>query len=434
MQVSVERTGNLERRLTVQVPAKRVEEEVDSRLRNLARRVKMDGFRPGKVPFKVVKRKYDRQVRTEVVSDLMRQTLQEALHQEDLHPAGGPKIEPKNMEPGQGLEYSATFEVYPEIEPASLEGKTVERPAVEVTEADVDRMLDRLRTQRSTFEPVERAAAEGDQVTIDFEGTIDGEPFSGNTGEKVPVVLGSGSMIEGFEEQLTGVKPGEHRTLEVRFPDDYQGREVAGKTAKFEVTASSVAEPKLPALDADFARSMGVQSGDLEELRAAVRTNMERELEQAVRSRIKQQVMDALLEANDIEVPRALVEEEIDRSIQQATQQRPEQLKNLNIPREVFEEGASRRVKLGLLMGEVMRKNNLQVDADRVRSTLESVASTYENPEQVKEMYVSNPDRRRELEGHVLEEQVIDYLLGQLNVQEKAMSFDELMNPDERDN
>ncbi|NIP71904.1 MAG: trigger factor [Gammaproteobacteria bacterium] len=432
MHVSVEQTGSLERRITVQVPAERVEDEVASRLRRLAGRVKMDGFRPGKVPFKMVQRKYDQQVRSEVVSELMRETLQQAIRQEDLHPAGGPRLEPKTLEPGKALEYSATFEVYPKIELAPLSSITIERPVVEITDQDVDHMLDRLRAQRTTWQAVQREAREGDQVLIDFEGTADGQPFSGNKGEQVPVVLGSGSMVEGFEEQLAGAAPGEHRTIEVHFPQDYRGEEVAGRTAVFEVDVASVSEPKVPEIDEDFARGFGVPSGDVAELRAEVRNNMARELEQTVRSRLKQQAMDALLEANAIEVPKALVEEEIDRAIQQALKRRPESMRKLNLPREVFEESARRRVALGLLMGEVIRAGGIELDAARVGSTLESVASTYENPEQIKEMYTKTPSLRRELEGHVLEEQVVDYLLEQAVVQDKPMVFDELMNAADR--
>lgn len=431
MQVSVEQTGNLERKVTVQVPAERVEDEVTNRLRNLARRVRMDGFRPGKVPFKVVQKRYDGQVRGEVLSDLVQQTLSEALRQENLRPAGGPRIEPKKMEPGQALEYSAIFEVYPQIELASLDSAAVEKPAAEVTDADVDKMLEKLRTQRATWNEVEREAREGDQITVNFEGSIDGQVFAGGKGDQVPIVLGSGTMIEGFESQLEGAKAGEHRTVDVRFPDDYRAKEVAGKDAKFEVDVVKVAEPVLPEMDDDFAQAFGVKEGGVEALRSEVRGNMERELEQKVRAHIKEQVLERLLEANEIEVPKALVDEEITRLISQATGKSPEELRGMNLPREAFEERARKRVALGLLIGEVINKNELQLDADRVSETLNRVAASYEDPEEVIQAYRKNPSLRNDLEAHVMEEQVVDLLVGQMQVKEKRMAFDDLMNEGE---
>ncbi len=431
MQVSVEQTGSLERKLTVQVPAERIEDEVTNRLRNLARRVRMDGFRPGKVPFKVVQKRYDGQVRGEVLSDLVQQTLTEALRQENLQPAGGPRIEPKQMEPGQALEYSAVFEVYPQIELASLENAEVERPTAQVTDADVDKMLEKLRTQRATWDAVDREARDGDQVMVNFEGTIDGEVFSGGKGEQVPIVLGSGSMIEGFEAQLIGAKSGDHRTVEVRFPDDYRAQEVAGKDAKFEVDVKTVSEPVLPELDDDFARAFGVAEGGANALRSEVRGNMERELAQKLRSKTKEEVLERLRAANDIEVPKALVDEEITRLMAQATGKRPEELKGLNLPREVFEDRARQRVALGLLIGEVIKTNEVQLDAERVRETLERVASSYEDPEEVKQAYRKNPSLRNDLEAHVMEDQVVDLLLGQMKIKEKQLAFDEVMNEGE---
>ena len=428
MQVSVETTGGLERKITVQVPAERVEGEITSRLRDLARRVRMDGFRPGKVPFKVVQRQYDGQVRSEVVGDVMQQTLQEALIQEKLNPAGGPTIEPKNLTPGEALEYSATFEVYPEIELASFDSAAIERPVAEVTDADVDAMLEKLRVQRVTWDTVERAAKEEDQVTISFEGTIDGEPFNGGKADNVPVVLGAGRFIEGFETQLVGAKAGDQRTVEVDFPQDYAGKDVAGKHAVFAVNVIAVSEPKLPEIDDEFARSFGITDGGIEALRRDVRANMQRELDDAIRSRVKQQVMDALLDLNKIDLPKALVEEEIDRLLKQTSEQQPEAMRNLNLPRELFQEQANRRVSLGLLIGEVIRKNEIKLDAERVRTTLENFAETYEDPQEVISAYRKNRSLMREIEGHVIEEQVVDLLLGQARVTDKAMSFDELVN------
>jgi len=432
MEVSVEQTGNLERRVTVQVPADRIETEVTNRLRDLARRVRMDGFRPGKVPFKVVQRRYDGQVRGEVVSDVMQQSLVEALEQQNLRPAGGPQIEPKALERGKALEFTATFEVYPEIKLNPLADVAVEKPVAEVTDADVDRMLEKLRTQRVTWKAVEREAREGDQIIANFEGSIDGEAFAGGKGEQVPVVLGSGSMIEGFEEQLMGAKAGEHRTLDVHFPDDYRAKEVAGKEAKFEVDVTQISEPELPALDDDFAKAFGVSEGGVEALRAEVRGNMERELEQKVQSVLKERVLEKLLDANPVDTPKALVDEEITRLAAQMTGKRPEEIKGLNLPREVFEEQAHRRVALGLLIGEVIRTNEIKIDPERVRSTLERVASSYEDPQEVVDKYRKTPSLRNELEGHVLESQVVESLLQQMKVEETPTSFEEIMGEGEQ--
>lgn len=423
MQVSVETTSGLERRMTVQVPAERIEQEIDSRLRDLARRVRLDGFRPGKVPLKVVKRRYDGQVRNEVVSEVMQRTFQEAVIQEKLHPAGGPKIEPKQMEPGQALEYSATFEVYPEVELASMAEVTIERPVAEVADEDVDQVIERLRKQRTVWNAVERAAVDGDQVVVSFKGRIDGEAFSGGQAENVPVVLGSGDMIPGFEEQLVGAKSGEQRSIAVTFPEDYGSQEVAGKSAVFEVEVASVSEAQLPEVDEEFARSFGVADGSVEAMRKEVRANMERELKDKIRAELKKQVMDALLERNDIAVPTALVEDEIDRAMQQSLQQQPESMRNMQLPRSIFADSARRRVTLGLLLGEILRVNDIKLDAERVRATLEELASTYDQPDQVIAAYRNDRSLMTELEGHVLEEQVVDFMLEQAKVVEKPTTF-----------
>lgn len=430
MQVSVETTNGLERKMTVQVPAEQIETEVESRLRDLARKVKMDGFRPGKVPLKVVKRQYDERVRSEVVSEVVERSFQEAVIQEKLRPAGGPKIEPKSINPGQALEYSATFEVYPEIALAALTDVTIDKPVAEVTDGDVDKMIETLRKQRSTWDPVERPSAEGDQVMISFVGTIGGEPFSGGKAENVPLVLGSGDMIPGFEEQLTGVSAGQHAVLKITFPADYGHAEIAGKDAEFAVDVISVSQRQLPDLDDDFARSFGITDGAMDALRAEVRSNMQRELNDKVRAKLKQQVMDALVEKHSIEVPSSLVEQEIDRAIQQALQQQPESMRNIQLPRTVFADGARRRVTLGLLLGEILRANDIKLDADRVRSTLQSVASTYDDPQEVIDAYRKNRSLMSELEGHVLEEQVVDMILGQVKLVDKPVTFDEMTNTD----
>ncbi|MFA7096418.1 MAG: trigger factor [Gammaproteobacteria bacterium] len=431
MQVSVEATGGLERRITVQVPAERIEKEIDDRLKSLTRTARVAGFRPGKVPFKVIERKYGAQVRQEVLGEVVQSSFYEAVAQEKLRPAGGPKIEAGKVEPGQNLEYSATFEVYPEIHLASLEGVSIERPVAEVTDEDVERVINTLRKQRVTWNEVDRPGQNEDRLVIDFEGLIEGAPFPGNTGKQVALVLGSGSFIPGFEEQLIGARAGEQRTFDVQFPDDYPAKEVAGKQVRFQVNVSSVSEPQLPEVDESFAKSFGISDGSVQSLRDEVRQNMRRELDQTIRNKVKQQVMDALLEKNKIDLPSALVEQEIDQLIAQAQEQfrDPARRQNLSLPRSLFEEQARRRVALGLIIGEVIKANEIKLDQARVRQMVEGLASTYEHPEEVVNWYYSNRNLLSGIEALVLEEQVVDLLLQQMNVTDTPTEFDSLMNP-----
>jgi len=423
MQVSVESTGNLERKMTVQVPSEQIESEVTTRLQSLAREVKLDGFRPGKVPFKVVKKRFDGRVRQEVMTEVMQRTLYEALTEEKINPAGGPQIEPINMKAGETLEYVATFEVYPEIELADMSDSKVELPVVEVGDEDLDKMLDKLRTQRATFKEVDRAAQESDEITISFEGTIDGEAFGGNKAENTPLVLGSGQMIAGFEDQLTGASAGEHHSLEITFPEDYQGKEVAGKQAVFEVDVVKVSEAELPELDDDFAKIFGAES--IAALRDEVRSNMQREAKQRVREKVKKQVLDALLEKNELELPKALIDNEIDSMMQQSMANQPESMKNMQLPREIFESQARRRVALGLIMNEVAKVNKIEVDQGKVDSLIEDMASTYDQPEEVKQAYRTRQDLKSSIEGLALEEQVVDHVLSTMKTEEKAVSFEQ---------
>lgn len=431
MQVSVEATGGLERRITVQVPAERIEKEIDDRLKSLTRTARVAGFRPGRVPFKVIERKYGAQVRQEVLGEVVQSSFYEAVAQEKLRPAGGPKIEAGKVEPGQNLEYSATFEVYPEIHLASLEGVSIERPVAEVTDEDVERVINTLRKQRVTWNEVDRPGQNEDRLVIDFEGLIEGAPFPGNTGKQVALVLGSGSFIPGFEEQLIGARAGEQRTFDVQFPDDYPAKEVAGKQVRFQVNVSSVSEPQLPEVDESFAKSFGISDGSVQSLRDEVRQNMRRELDQTIRNKVKQQVMDALLEKNKIDLPSALVEQEIDQLIAQAQEQfrDPARRQNLSLPRSLFEEQARRRVALGLIIGEVIKANEIKLDQARVRQMVEGLASTYEHPEEVVNWYYSNRNLLSGIEALVLEEQVVDLLLQQMNVTDTPTEFDSLMNP-----
>ncbi len=427
MQVSVESTGTLGRKITVQVPADQIDDAVEKKLKDLTRSVKLDGFRPGKVPLKVVKQKFSGQVRQEVIGEVLQSTLYEAIDQEKLKPAEGPKVENVNMEPGQAMEYSATFDVYPEVKLASLEGKKVEKTVSSVDESDVDKMFEKLQTQRVIWENVDRAAQESDQVIINFLGRIDGEAFEGGKADNVPLVLGSNSMIPGFEEQLIGVKEGDNKTIEVTFPDDYQSKEVAGKLAEFDITVLKVNKPVLPELDDEFAKGFGISDG-IDTFRKEVRANMERELATRMQSQMKTAVMDALLDANELELPQALVDDECNNLAQQAKGNQPEALKDVNLPKELFVEQARKRVALGLLVAEVIQANQLQVDKGQVTNKLKEIASTYEQPDEVIKAYSQNPKLLQSLEGLVLEDQVVELLCKQLEIDEKTVPFDDMMN------
>lgn len=435
MQVSIETTAGLERRMKVQVPAERVEREVEQRLKNLGKRAKLNGFRPGKIPFEVVKKRFGGEVRQEVLSDLLRDTCSEALAQEKVNPAGGPRIDTVNNEPGKDLEYTATFEVYPDIRLRGLEGITVEKPVAEITPADVDAMLDNLRHQRAHWEVVSRAAHKGDRLQLDFDGQIDGRSFPGGKGEKAVVVLGENRMLKDFEAGLDGVQAGEQRDFEVRFPDDYQNREIAGKTARFHTQVHRIEGLVLPELDEEFCKSFGVTAGGLDKLRTEVTNNMQREMTDAVRSRMKEQVLDALLAANPITLPKALLDEEIEHLRQDALARMgiKDTKKTMDLPNELFQEQAARRVTLGLVIGEIITQQQLRVDSQRVEQRLERMAEDYNNPGEALRSLRSNAGVMRQVEGLVLEDQVVDWLLEKAKVSDKPISFRELMHFQDHD-
>lgn len=429
MQVSVETTGVLERRMTVRVPVERVDREIENRLRTLAQQAKVAGFRPGKVPYKVVQRKFGEAVRREVLGDLMQSSLRDALVQEKLRLAGGPRIEP-NIEAGAGLEYTATFEVYPEFSPAGLDTLKITRPAAEIGDQDVDAMLEKLRRQRIAWETVQRPSQAGDRAIIDYKGDIAGAEFPGNAGDKVPVVLGSGAYLKSFEDQLTGVSAGAEHSFEVAFPEDYHAKEVAGKTVHFQAKVHSVAEPRPPEVDEAFARAFGVTEGGVEALRKEIRDNMRRELDATLRAQLKGQVMDALLKANTIDLPKSLVQREIERLREDArAHMAADSSRSSDLPDTLFEEQARRRVALGLIITEIVRANGIQADPVRVRAQVESIASTYEQPEEVVKWYYSNPSFLESVQGLVLEEQVVDWLLERADISETHATFDALMHP-----
>jgi trigger factor len=428
MQVSVESPSALERRLTVAVPPDQIEGEVEKRLKALSGRVKVAGFRPGKVPMKVVKQRFGQDVYQEVLGETVQRSLHEALVQEKLRPAGMPQIESTDEKPGEGLQYVAVFEVYPEFEPAPVADIKIERPQVEIGDADVERMLDNLRRQRLGWEPVERPAQTGDRVTLDFEGTLDGEPFEGNRGEGAAVVLGEGRLIESLESQLVGLSPAEERTLDVLFPEDYHAEHLAGKTVQFAVQIKAVAEPKLPEIDEEFAAGFGVTEGGVEALKVEVKANMERELRQTVRNRVKDQVMTALREANEVELPKALITQEVARLRQQAQASMGGQDMSA-LGDEIFAPEAERRVALGLIIAEIVKRNEIKPDPGRMDEALRELAASYEDPEQVVQYYRHNQEAMASLEAMVVEEKVVEWVLDQASVEESPMSFEDLMNP-----
>jgi trigger factor len=428
MQVSVESTGALERRMEVQVPAERVEKAVDERLQRMSRTVRLKGFRPGKVPVKVVRQQFGQQVRQEVLGDVMQSTFNEAVMQEKLTPASGPRIEPISLEQGADLKYRAVFEVLPQIELKGIESLQVERPAAEVSTADVDAMIQNLREQRPTFSAVDREARDTDRVTIDFEGTIDGVPFEGGKGEGVPVDLGAGRMIADFEAGLHGVRAGETKDIDVTFPANYGAANLAGKQAKFAISVKQVEERKLPELDDEFCKLYGVDEGGIDRLRSEVQENMQRELADAVKARVKKQVLDGLLAANPIELPKSMVDAQV-RDLQMDAARRMGARDASQVPpAEGFQDAARRRVALSLLIGEIIRANNIQVDQTLVQQRFEELAAQFPDQGQALQQYRSNPQFRRQMESAVLEDQVIDWIAQKAQVSEKPASFKEIMN------
>ncbi len=425
MQVSVETTSGLGRKMTIQIPSDEIESEISKKLKDLSNRVRIDGFRPGKAPLKVIKQRYDGQVRQQVLEEVIQKSLNEAIVQENIRMAGGaPHIEPKNIAPGENLEFFATFEVYPEIELATLDDTEIEKQTSEVVDQDVDNLIEKLQVQHVTWDSVERPAKEEDQVIINFVGKIDGVAFEGGAAESTPLVLGSNMMIEGFEAQIIGASSGENRTIQVTFPEDYGNAELAGKQADFEIEINSVSEPKLPELNEDFVKSFGIMSGDLSELKKDIRENMQRELAEKIKKDIKNKILEVLVEKNNVEIPRALIDSEISTLVQQLSEQ-----KNQALPSdEELEKAATSRVKTGLLVAEVIRVNKLEANQDKIEEILQNVASTYDDADKFIESYRQNKNAMQSVESFALEETVVDFLLSQVKVKQKPASFDEIMN------
>ncbi|MBD8473525.1 trigger factor [Pseudomonas sp. CFBP 8770] len=431
MQVSVENTSALERRMTIGVPAERIEAEVNKRLQQTARNAKIPGFRPGKVPMSVIRQRYEADARQEALGNVIQASFYEAVVEQKLNPAGAPAVEPKVFEKGKDLEYIATFEVFPEFEVGAFDSIEVERLSADVADSDLDNMLEVLRKQNVRYEQTDRAAQTEDQLNIDFVGKIEGEEFSGGSASGTQLVLGSGRMIPGFEDGLVGAKAGEEKVLSLSFPEDYQNLELAGKAAEFTVTVNSVSEAKLPELNEEFFGQFGIKETGLDGFRTEVRKNMERELRQAIKAKIKNQVMDGLVSTNPIEVPKALLDNEVDRLRVQAVQQFGGNIKPDQLPAELFTEQAKRRVVLGLIVAEVVKQNELKPDEARVRELIQEMASAYQEPEQVVSWYYKNEEQLNEVRSVVLEEQVVDTVLQKAKVTDKSVSYEEAVKPAE---
>lgn len=426
--VTVESVGNLERRMKVQVPAAQIESEVDLRLRKVGKRAKLKGFRPGKAPMNVLRQQYGPQVRQEVLSEVIQSTYSEAIGKEQLRPAGGPRIEASKVVQGEDLEYTAVFEVYPVIEIQGLEKIKVERPSAEVATSDVDDMIEKLRRQKAGWESVERPATSPDRVVIDFEGRVDGEVFEGGVAKEAPVELGAGKMLPDFEAALDGISTGEEREANVRFPDDYHAKELAGKTAVFSIKAHKVEAQVLPEINDEFCKAFGVDDGGIDTLRKEIQANMQREMAEAVRGKVKAQLMEGLLEQNKIELPKALVDEEIDKMQQEMFGGKIPDDKRAELPRQPFEEQAGKRVALGLLLGEIVRSEKLEANQELLRAKVDDLASTYDDPDKVSRAYMSNPSMLAQIENLVLEEQAVEFLLQRAKVSEKSVSFKDVMD------
>ena len=429
MQVSVETTQGLGRRITITVAADSIESAVKKELVDVAKKVRIDGFRKGKVPMNIVAQRYGASVRQDVLGDLMTRNFVDAIIKEKINPAGAPNYVPGEYKEGQDFTYSVDFEVYPEVELKGLENIEVEKPVVEVTDADVDAMLDTLRKQQANWIETEAAAEAEDRATIDFSGSVDGEECEGGKASDFVLAMGQGRMIPGFEEGVVGHKAGETFTIDVKFPDDYHAENLKGKDAKFEIVLKKVETRELPEFTEEFIKRFGVEDGSIAGLRTEVRKNMDRELKGAIRNRIKTQAIDGLVEANEIDVPAALIDSEIDVLRRQAAQRfGGNEQQALELPRELFEEQAKRRVVVGLLLGEVIRTHELKADEARVSTLIEEMASAYEDPKEVIEFYSKNNELMNNMRNVALEEQAVEAVLAKAKVTEKATNFQDLMN------
>lgn len=430
MQVTVETLEGLQRRLNITVPAANIEDAVAAELRNIAKNRRFDGFRKGKVPMKMVAKMYGKAVRQDVLGEVMQRHFIEAIVKEKINPAGAPTFAPVEIGEGKDLVFTATFEVYPEVELKGLESIAVEKPSAEVTDADVAEMLETLRKQQATWKEVDEAAENGKRVSIDFVGSIDGEEFEGGKAENFPLEMGAGRMIPGFEDGIVGKTKGMEFVIDVNFPEEYHAENLKGKAAQFAIKVNKVEARELPELNDEFVARFGVAEGGVDALKAEVRKNMERELKQAIKARIKEQAIEGLVKANEIDVPSALIDQEIGVLRQQAAQRFGGNVEAAaQLPRELFEEQAKRRVVVGLLLGEVIRTHELKADEEKVKALITEMATAYEDPTEVVAYYEQNQQLMNNMRNVALEEQAVDAIIAKAQVTEKAISFSELMNP-----
>ncbi len=431
MEATTAQANELERRIDLSIAIADVEKEMEPRLRRMGRNMKVPGFRPGKVPFAMIKQQYGDQARHEVLSEQLDRAFGEAVTAQKLHVAGYPRLEPKASESTTHMEFTAVFEVYPEFVPGDLSSAEIERPTLEISAAEVDKTLDILRKQRVRYDNADRGAAKEDRVVIDFTGKKDGVAFQGGSATDYPFVLGQGMMLPDFENAVEGAKAGESKTFDLTFPEDYHAKDLAGQTVQFEITVKQVQAPRLPDVDADFAKMMGVVDGDVEKMRAEVEANLKREVKRRIEAKVKDQVMEALIKANPIAIPSSLVDMEIQRLMQSARQdmeQRGMKVKDMPLQPEWFAEQAKRRVTLGLILAEVVKTENLQASPEQVRGLVEDMAASYEQPEEVIRWYYAQPQRLSDVEGVAIEANVVEWVLGKAKVTDKAAVFDELMN------
>lgn len=428
MQVSVEKTSELSRKMTVSIPEDMIQEKMEVRFKSLAREVKIDGFRPGKVPVRVVKKLYAERVRGEITGDLIQSSYLDALKEQDLNPAGHPHIHP--VEETTGFEYTAEFEIYPKISLDNVSSLEIKNPTATVQQADIDSMVAKLRDQKKEWKIVQRASAKRDQVTVHFLGVCEGEDFTEGKVENYSVEIGSGQMIPGFEDELIGLEAGANKAFSIGFPEEYGSKKLAGKTAEFEVDLIKVEEAVLPDIDAEFIKNYGVEDGTIESFNVDIKSNMERELTQGLKGKLKNAVMNALYEKIEVTVPNALIDQEVEsmmKPYQENAKKQNMSLKDLDLPRNLFEEQAKRRVALGLILGEVIQKNEMKVDDAKVRTTLEYMAKNYDTPSDLIDWYYSDEKRLNEIKQMVLEEQTVEWIVSQAKMTDETVNFEDVM-------
>ncbi|AWB68366.1 trigger factor [Saccharobesus litoralis] len=429
MQVSVETTQGLERRLKITVPGDSVDQKVNDQLRRLSKTQRIDGFRPGKVPVSIIKKRYGAAVRQDVANEVVQQNFYQAVIQEKLTPAGAPQIEIEALSEGKDFEFTATFEVYPEVTVEGLDKLEVEKVAASVKDEDLDNMIETLRGQHATWKEIKRKSKKGEKVTIDFVGSIDGEEFEGGKAENFELELGSDKMIPGFEKGIIGMKTGEEQDITVTFPEDYQAENLKGKEAVFKITVHKVEEKVLPEIDDEFCAKFGVEEGGLDALKVEVRKNMERELNASLKLANKNAAIDALTSSVEVDIPKALIDQEVEALRQQAVQRFGGNTQNVpELPASLFEDNATKRVKTGLVLSEVIKANEIKADDDKVKALIEDMASAYEDPSEVVDYYMGNEELLNNMRNVAIEEQAVDFILTQAKVSEVEKSFDEIMN------